>query len=93
LNNTLFFQLCASFCNLCNLLEPSDISGLTYLFDSRLHVIQNEMEKFCNLNDIPNYSEMLAATHNHLHNMLKTKQLTSKQEEIVNNLVNVFVNR
>ncbi|KAL4096554.1 hypothetical protein QTP88_021483 [Uroleucon formosanum] len=85
-------QLCALFCNLCNLLEPSDISGLTYLFDSRLHVIQNEMEKFCNLNDIPNYSEMLAATHNHLHNMLKTKQLTSKQEEIVNSLLKLFVN-
>lgn len=85
-------QLCAAFCNLCNLLEPSDISGLTYLFDSRLHVIQNEMEKFCNLNNIPNYSEMLAAAHNHLHNMLKTKQLTSKQEEIVKSLLNVFVN-
>ncbi|XP_025195470.1 uncharacterized protein LOC112594729 isoform X2 [Melanaphis sacchari] len=85
-------QLCALFCNLCNLLELSDIGGLTYLFDSRLHVIQNEMEKFCNFNDIPNYSEMLAATHNHLHNMLKTKQLTSKQEEIINNLLNVFVN-
>ncbi|XP_050056639.1 uncharacterized protein LOC114126962 isoform X3 [Aphis gossypii] len=86
-------QLCAAFCNLCNLLEPSDISGLTYLFDSRLHVIQNAMEKFCNFNDIPNYSEMLAAAHNHLHNMLKTKQLTSKQEEIVKSLLNVFVNR
>ncbi|KAL5242408.1 hypothetical protein ACI65C_009818 [Semiaphis heraclei] len=85
-------QLCASFCNLCNLLEPSDISSLTYLFDSRLHVIQNEMEKFCNLNDIPNNSEMLAATHNHLHDMLKTKQLTSKQEEIVNSLLNMFDN-
>jgi len=50
------------------------------------------MEKFCNLNDIPNNSEMLAATHNHLHDMLKTKQLTSKQEEIVNSLLNMFDN-
>lgn len=77
---------------MCNLLEPSDISNLTYLFDSRLHVIQNEMENFCNLNDIPHNSEMLAATHNHLHDMLKTKQLTSKQEEIVNSLLNMFDN-
>lgn len=51
------------------------------------------MEKFFNLNDIPNYSEMLAATHNHLLNMLKGKQLTSKQEEIVNSLLNIFDNR
>jgi len=51
------------------------------------------MEKFCNSNDIPNYSEMLAATHSHLQNMLKTKQLTSKQEEIVNSLLNMFDNR
>lgn len=51
------------------------------------------MEKFCNFNDIPNYSETLAETHNHLHNMLKTQQLTSKQIEIVNNLLNLFYNR
>jgi len=69
------------------LLEPSDISGSTNLFDSRLNVIQNEMKKFCNSNDIPNYSEMLAATHNHLHNILKTKQLTSKQEKNLKQLI------
>lgn len=81
-----------SFCNLCRLLEPTDISNLTYLFDSRLHVIQNEMEKFCNLIDSPNYSETLVATHNHLQNMLKTKQLSSKQVENINNLLNIFYN-
>lgn len=82
-----------SFCNLCRLLELTDISNLTYLFDSRLHVIQNEMEKFCNLIDSPNYSETLAATHNHLKNMLKNKQLSSKQVENVNSLLNIFSNR
>jgi len=81
-----------SFCTLCGFLEPTDIGNLTYLFDSRLHVIQNEMDKFSNSIDILNYSEMLAATHSHLRNMLKTKQLTSKQIEIVNSLLNIFYN-
>lgn len=63
-----------------------------YLFDSRLHVIQNEMEKFCNSSDISNYSEILASTHNNLDTILKTKQLTSKQVEIVNSLLNIFYN-
>lgn len=90
--NILFLlQLCVSFCNLCCLLEPVDVSNLTYLFDSRLHVIQIEMAKFCNLIDIPNYSETtLASTHNHLNNLLKTKQLTSKQFEIINSLLNIL---
>lgn len=89
--NILFLlQLCVSFCNLCCLLESVDVSNLTYLFDSRLHVIQIEMAKFCNLIDIPNYSETLASAHNHLNNLLKTKQLTSKQFEIINSLLNIL---
>lgn len=92
LNYNFFFQLCALFCNLCRFLEPTDISNLTYLFESRLHIIQNKMETFCNSIDVPNYSEMLATTHKHLHNILMNKQLTSKQVEIVNNLLNIFYN-
>lgn len=81
-----------SFCTLCRFLEPTDIGNLTYLFDSRLHVIKIEMEKFSNSIDIPNYSEMLTAMHNHLCNMLMAKQLTSKQVEIVNSLLKIFNN-
>lgn len=83
-------QLCALFCNLCGLLEPADVGNLTYLFDSRLHMVQNEMEKFCNFIDVPNYRETLATTHSHLRNTLKTKSLSSKQVEIVNSLLNIF---
>lgn len=87
-----YLQLCSSFCNLCRFLEPADISNLMYLFESRLHLIQNEMEKFCNLTDVPNNLDMLTAAHKNLHNLLKTKQLSSKQVEIVNDLLNVFYN-
>jgi hypothetical protein len=50
------------------------------------------MEKFCNLIDVPNNLDMLTAAHKNLYNLLKTKQLSSKQIEIVNDLLNVFYN-
>ncbi|XP_050535616.1 uncharacterized protein LOC126902414 isoform X2 [Daktulosphaira vitifoliae] len=85
-------QLCETFCNLCRLLEPMDIGNLTDLLNSRLYLVQEEMNKYCNSLEIPNFSEKLVVTHNNLQYLLKCTQLNYKQKEAVQNLLNIFYN-
>ncbi|XP_050436068.1 uncharacterized protein LOC126842896 [Adelges cooleyi] len=83
-------QLCASFCNLCRLLESSDISNLADLFDSRLHLAREEIDKYYNSLDVTNCSIQLSTTHNNLQNLLKQPRLTAKQIETVRHLLSIF---
>lgn len=66
------------------------MGNLTDLLDSRLHIVQEEMDKFCNSLEVPNFSEKLAATHTNLQYLLTCIQLNSKQRETVKNVLNIF---